>query len=177
MGPRLVSRGKTETENDTSALSSLQWGRDLLVAESCPRSSCMTWQWMLLQWGRDLLVAERPCPTDAEDGVEILLQWGRDLLVAESSPSQLLLPLVFAISFARTPVEYSYISHLSNPLSIRNTRLSLRISYPRAPLGISLPPNHSHGPTNASQTPGIWLSRLSKAELTTESGSQSIDDN
>jgi len=99
------------------------------------------------------------------------------LLVAESSPSQLLLPLVFAISFARTPVEYSYISHLSNPLSIRNTRLSLRISYPRAPLGISSPPNHSHRLTNESRTPGIWLSRLSKAELTTESGSQSIDDN
>ncbi len=35
MGPRLVSRGKADTSGPTlGGLVSLQWGRDLLVAES-----------------------------------------------------------------------------------------------------------------------------------------------
>ena len=34
MGPRLVSRGKTQPTLTTSETTGLQWGRDLLVAES-----------------------------------------------------------------------------------------------------------------------------------------------
>ena len=57
MGPRLVSRGKAIVKSLGVPAILLQWGRDLLVAESesmyrrvCPPA--------LLQWGRDLLVAE-----------------------------------------------------------------------------------------------------------------------
>jgi len=37
----------------------LQWGRDLLVAESAPCPQPPLWRLYALQWGRDLLVAER----------------------------------------------------------------------------------------------------------------------
>ncbi len=57
MGPRLVSRGKMAMIFALIQLALLQWGRDLLVAESdasMPFVNSRYW----LQWGRDLLVAE-----------------------------------------------------------------------------------------------------------------------
>ncbi len=57
MGPRLVSRGKMKKQITFCDLALLQWGRDLLVAESFglpPQFRDFT----ELQWGRDLLVAE-----------------------------------------------------------------------------------------------------------------------
>ncbi len=65
MGPRLVSRGKTILGGGRNRRCiELQWGRDLLVAESpvidVPKE---IEQW--LQWGRDLLVAERPWTSGA----------------------------------------------------------------------------------------------------------------
>ena len=86
MGPRLVSRGKEVLrQSDEPQEEMLQWGRDLLVAESGSAVGPVTVSGML-QWGRDLLVAEReivaPSPVLAT-----VLQWGRDLLVAESARS------------------------------------------------------------------------------------------
>jgi len=99
------------------------------------------------------------------------------LLVAESPPSQPFLNPKVANGFARSPINYSAISHLSNPPSLLNRPISLRISPSRAPYGFSLPPNCSHALTNVSQTPDTALSRRSKAVLTTEPESQSTDGN
>ena len=60
MGPRLDSRGNVSTPPVTLALPVLQWGRDLIVAET---ERLMLWPigWtQFLQWGRDLIVAETP---------------------------------------------------------------------------------------------------------------------
>ena len=67
------------------AIPTLQWGRDLEVAESnaSPTRLRSTGR---LQWGRDLEVAER-----LDHQIELCrlveLQWGRDLEVAESEAS------------------------------------------------------------------------------------------
>ncbi len=58
MGPRLNSRGD-EPYRDIARLTiqRLQWGRDLIVAETWARIAAETTsRW--LQWGRDLIVAE-----------------------------------------------------------------------------------------------------------------------
>ncbi len=61
MGPRLVSRGKTNRMvKITGNPEALQWGRDLLVAESPRRLYLWVSVAVRLQWGRDLLVAESP---------------------------------------------------------------------------------------------------------------------
>ncbi len=60
---------------------SLQWGRDLVIAEM-GRSGIEELGGKLLQWGRDLVIAEigsRPRFT----GSKGKLQWGRDLVIAE----------------------------------------------------------------------------------------------
>jgi hypothetical protein len=85
----------------------LQWGRDLIVAEThlnrnapqvvCiasmgPRlnsrgdhaSPCRRNTISGLQWGRDLIVAETPVQPVWQQGTYVLLQWGRDLIVAET---------------------------------------------------------------------------------------------
>ena len=59
MGPRLVSRGKSAAITSGAENYSLQWGRDLLVAESGLRIGGAISP-RRLQWGRDLLVAESP---------------------------------------------------------------------------------------------------------------------
>ncbi len=58
MGPRLVSRGKQPGAASLVLDNRLQWGRDLLVAESVVFVLVVV-DVGLLQWGRDLLVAER----------------------------------------------------------------------------------------------------------------------
>ena len=107
MGPRLVSRGKWDEDPITTKGVSLQWGRDLLVAESTSvgrtprttqtasmgprlvsrgtrnRTGLARCECQRLQWGRDLLVAES-CLSCEMEIKGLLLQWGRDLLVAES---------------------------------------------------------------------------------------------
>ena len=60
----------------------LQWGRDLLVAERSIRAYAKFVDVAALQWGRDLLVAESLEANEPKKAAE-LLQWGRDLLVAE----------------------------------------------------------------------------------------------
>ncbi len=82
MEPRLGSRGKTPLVNSrASPLSSLQWSRDLEVAESHHQGRKLNTT-ERLQWSRDLEVAERRSP---KDGCRMLeeLQWSRDLEVAE----------------------------------------------------------------------------------------------
>ena len=68
-----------------AARPSLQWGRDLSVAETydvtiSPPSS------LTLQWGRDLSVAETVTATWRTSDGSPRLQWGRDLSVAETGP-------------------------------------------------------------------------------------------
>ena len=81
MGPRLVSRGKDTLEDIPSTITLLQWGRDLLVAESQLMREARQ-AGLSLQWGRDLLVAESRYPINSSYN-RFMLQWGRDLLVAE----------------------------------------------------------------------------------------------
>ncbi len=58
MGPRLGSRGKLSQANQIHAWGhSLQWGRDLEVAERESFSKAIASR-IMLQWGRDLEVAE-----------------------------------------------------------------------------------------------------------------------
>ncbi len=65
MGPRLVSRGKRNSLIFHLSQIWLQWGRDLLVAESKPASAILMQTRSALQWGRDLLVAEsKDCRID-----------------------------------------------------------------------------------------------------------------
>ena len=62
MGTRLVSRGKaTGVVLAGFGIAPLQWGRDLLVAESAHRYFAHRFH-NRLQWGRDLLVAESVAP-------------------------------------------------------------------------------------------------------------------
>ena len=57
MGPRLSGRGKATAIRTRAMEIRLQWGRDLVVAESGRRDEGnLIYQW--LQWGRDLVVAE-----------------------------------------------------------------------------------------------------------------------
>ena len=86
MGPRLVSRGKRAVYSIKEWAVTLQWGRDLLVAERLP--TCIGWILRTsLQWGRDLLVAERSIMIST-DSMITSLQWGRDLLVAERTNAE-----------------------------------------------------------------------------------------
>ncbi len=58
IGPRLDSRGNPlDTDKLVAAIVELQWGRDLIVAETYATA----WGFAAsreLQWGRDLIVAE-----------------------------------------------------------------------------------------------------------------------
>ena len=83
MGPRSVERGKPTRCRCSRGLSSLQWGRVLLNAEST-RATCTPLRKIRLQWGRVLLNAESYY-VQRTDGTATLLQWGRVLLNAEST--------------------------------------------------------------------------------------------
>ena len=111
MGPRPFSRGdQVCCLRAGSHQVSLQWGRDLSVAETSGTPHTRR-PLSLLQWGRDLSVAEttsgaqargstgscfngaatfqsrRPYRDFAQTDLQELLQWGRDLSVAETSAS------------------------------------------------------------------------------------------
>jgi hypothetical protein len=57
MGPRLNSRGDMIIATPRVSVNGLQWGRDLIVAET-GASSRHRGKKRSLQWGRDLIVAE-----------------------------------------------------------------------------------------------------------------------
>src|SRR5579883_945866 len=106
MGPRSGDRGNLRIHQSRIRLtSSLQWGRDLVIAEILG-SSRSSWNTNQLQWGRDLVIAEINKYADVltlpnlasmgprsgdrgnersstEHAVCRLLQWGRDLVIAE----------------------------------------------------------------------------------------------
>ena len=109
MGPRPFGRGRSrESIGRGGAPTSLQWGRDLSVAEGV-RITVIPNDADPLQWGRDLSVAEGTCstgrarsrrpgfngaatfrsrkvtPTTTTSVTSAALQWGRDLSVAEGS--------------------------------------------------------------------------------------------
>ena len=109
MGPRPFGRGRLAiSPNCQRPCRSLQWGRDLSVAEGgkalrckdkqaqasmgprpfgrgrAPRASELSKSCTLLQWGRDLSVAEG-IDDERNAVVAAMLQWGRDLSVAEGS--------------------------------------------------------------------------------------------
>ena len=84
MGPRLVSRGKAESIIQRGWGEMLQWGRDLLVAES------RSWSMFILSpppasMGPRLVSRGKNLEVVPEGKEYPELQWGRDLLVAESS--------------------------------------------------------------------------------------------
>ncbi len=83
MGPRLDSRGNEECGHEFSEDTiPLQWGRDLIVAETTPLVASAPVA-STLQWGRDLIVAETAHVELKWIGAATL-QWGRDLIVAET---------------------------------------------------------------------------------------------
>src|SRR5438128_2512848 len=109
MGPRPRGRGKLiSSSRARRRCSLLQWGRDLVVAETerrrAPPSSATStfngaatsWSRKLpgadgrrrgglrLQWGRDLVVAETAMSLETKVYL-FILQWGRDLVVAETA--------------------------------------------------------------------------------------------
>ena len=101
MGPRLVSRGKAlSIALLTSSDFGLQWGRDLLVAESKYDQGEIE-ALAKLQWGRDLLVAES-CGGLTSAVIFLLLQWGRDLLVAERNTFVLMSHVTLGFNGAAT---------------------------------------------------------------------------
>src|SRR5260370_874080 len=57
MGPRAVARGICQRRVPGTPIRSLQWGRELLLAESA-WSLAIFWSLTALQWGRELLLAE-----------------------------------------------------------------------------------------------------------------------
>jgi len=82
MGPRSEDRGNLMPFPTCAALlATLQWGRDLKIAEIRNYSSATTFR-RRLQWGRDLKIAEIE-PVIATSAREARLQWGRDLKIAE----------------------------------------------------------------------------------------------
>ena len=86
MGPRSDGRGQP------IAARTLQWGRDLTVADSQPAEEVARpgrgRRSELLQWGRDLTVADSwrrhsVSMGRGQIGASMALQWGRDLTVAD----------------------------------------------------------------------------------------------
>jgi len=83
MGPRPFSRGKLPLAClGMRRAQSLQWGRDLSVAESI-MNAISAMPPTRLQWGRDLSVAESWIAVWRLSPRPTWLQWGRDLSVAE----------------------------------------------------------------------------------------------
>ena len=83
MGPRLDSRGNNRCGGfRLIGGAPLQWGRDLIVAETAVASVRRRGEWRL-QWGRDLIVAETAVQSNRYGSFD-MLQWGRDLIVAET---------------------------------------------------------------------------------------------
>ena len=83
MGPQLDSCGRLARLVRTVRIQSLQWGRNLIVAEGY-RQHRRPVQGVQLQWGRNLIVAEGTEATETSTCVPSL-QWGRNLIVAEGA--------------------------------------------------------------------------------------------
>ena len=81
MGPQLDSCGRSLPGLSFFASCSLQWGRNLTVAEG-GRGISHPAMYPELQWGRNLTVAEG-VHWAKEIDVTKVLQWGRNLTVAE----------------------------------------------------------------------------------------------
>ena len=82
MGPRPSSRGYLVPVEIVYRDVSLQWGRDLVVADT-PTLRSVVCAHSALQWGRDLVVADTPVPRWLWKRW-YNLQWGRDLVVADT---------------------------------------------------------------------------------------------
>ncbi len=84
MGPRLDSRGNTKGAQQLADQGLASMGPRLDSRGNLIRSTRRSPRAVVLQWGRDLIVAETdfrgPCRVEAA-----ALQWGRDLIVAETS--------------------------------------------------------------------------------------------
>ncbi len=72
-------------QNRRVSSGSLQWGRDLTVADRSMRNAAREGR-LLLQWGRDLTVADSTIRS-IKSRLTTPLQWGRDLTVADRSLS------------------------------------------------------------------------------------------
>ena len=82
MGPQLDSCGRVKIKRTGKCPEcSLQWGRNLTVAEGTKTTDDND-PTTGLQWGRNLTVAEGQVPPNAAVST-IRLQWGRNLTVAE----------------------------------------------------------------------------------------------
>ena len=84
MGPQLDSCGRPRWLRVHSIWSSLQWGRNLTVAEGLLRR-ILHIAFNVLQWGRNLTVAEGSHGPHRPRR-HARLQWGRNLTVAEGHP-------------------------------------------------------------------------------------------
>ena len=81
MGPQLDSCGRWHRTIGAKAQATLQWGRNLTVAEGAWERYNRA-QKRALQWGRNLTVAEGAFPLSVSY-FSLSLQWGRNLTVAE----------------------------------------------------------------------------------------------
>ena len=93
------SRTRLERRLKTSGGSTLQWGRDLSVADTIDYESGTT-RYTLLQWGRDLSVADTRV-LFASRGPMMVLQWGRDLSVADTVEVARLPPTLEGLQWGR----------------------------------------------------------------------------
>ena len=86
MGPQLDSCGRfTSMPRCSLAPETLQWGRNLIVAEGIRPTMAHTVRNPSLQWGRNLIVAEGCRRAKASPPYGYGLQWGRNLIVAEGA--------------------------------------------------------------------------------------------
>ena len=83
MGPQHTRCGKCICSVPPGTFSRLQWGRNILVAESRRKYVLMLDFICGLQWGRNILVAERRRKWICPEPLGASLQWGRNILVAE----------------------------------------------------------------------------------------------
>ena len=148
MGPQHTRCGKTGDCEDRKSTSSLQWGRNILVAERPPDPRCRRRHLMAsmgpqhtrcgkaekpkteepaaeLQWGRNILVAERLAIPRAIPVGAATLQWGRNILVAES---MLLYPLSTSSLSFNGAATYSL---RKADLYLRKTKLSYELQWGR----------------------------------------------
>ena len=86
MGPRPSSRGYEAAQVLLTTGSNLQWGRDLVVADTSTQLQFIAAH-LALQWGRDLVVADTTLARRVNTRCSSL-QWGRDLVVADTLPNR-----------------------------------------------------------------------------------------
>ena len=87
MGPRADARGNAISTVDSDDMAELQWGRELMPAETIRTDVCSCGA-IRLQWGRELMPAETARPR-RNSRTPDPLQWGRELMPAETFHTQL----------------------------------------------------------------------------------------